>query len=183
MAVGVSPFCQTCISNHKFYAAALADYLPEENNREYAQALANLPAFKKQIEHRYPLVCGQCAESVTARLKRNDYLAKSEALGLRIRAQQQRQSLSRNWVLHAIWFVRGILWISYIILMTAHLFYGRHILEDLCRRLYPWSFFVVFWDYQWYARQHAPLITIGKKEISSCSGSAPTPKSLLHLLH
>ena len=164
MAAVASPFCQTCTSNHKFYTAALADYLPEEHDREYAKALAQLPIFKRQLEDRYPLVCSNCADAVSNRLKSNNYIAKAETLGMRIKTQQELQGLRRNWVISAIWAIRGLLWISFtLLMMTFHFSRQTLAVENLCKRLYPWSFFVVFWDYKWYARQQAPSMKVTGK--------------------
>ena len=161
-----SPFCQTCTSNHRFYTAALAEYLPEEHDLEYSKALAQLPTFKRQLEERYPLICSNCADDVSNRMMSNNYIAKAETLGMRIKTQQELQLVRKNWVTCAVWAIRGLMWISFTLLMiTFHFDRQTLALETICKRLYPWSFFVVFWDYQWYARQQAPWMKVtGKRD-------------------
>ncbi|KAG8631094.1 hypothetical protein KVT40_000234 [Elsinoe batatas] len=75
-----SLFCKNCLTNQHFLSQRLADYLPDEEDPRYDEFLAAYPAYKKDIERRYPPVCSKCEPRVRERLKKTSYAAKSDIL-------------------------------------------------------------------------------------------------------
>ena len=61
-------FCSTCIKNQQLLTAALANYLPPSEDPLYDRYEASLPEYQRNLEDRYPQVCGQCEPSVRERL-------------------------------------------------------------------------------------------------------------------
>ena len=68
------------------------------------------------LQERYPAVCEACAPGVQARLQRNNYLAKSTALGHWLNTSPTQAVKSANPLLSYlqlfVWMLRGCLWIS-----------------------------------------------------------------------
>ncbi|BFZ54346.1 hypothetical protein PYCC9005_001380 [Savitreella phatthalungensis] len=117
-----SPFCSVCISNHALLTKTLASYLPDEDDPDYHVYEQALPAYRTALEERYPPVCTACTPGVRARLERNNYVAKSSALGQwlsRAKAVQMKGSTGLSQSLRkAAWAVRGLLWFGGAILFT-----------------------------------------------------------------
>ncbi|KAK9473846.1 Ima1 N-terminal domain-containing protein [Dipodascopsis tothii] len=76
-----TPFCRTCETNQSIVQKILAEYLPDERDPEYAVRSQSLEAYRTTLEERYPPVCLECRPKVVEQLKRNNYSAKSHALG------------------------------------------------------------------------------------------------------
>lgn len=107
-------FCDVCISNQTLLVKNLASFLPPEDHPDYDTYAAALPAHKAELEVKYPQVCADCEERVHARLQRNNYLAKTSALGgfLKRRSRQivHRQWDTVTWFRVWVWWLRGISW-------------------------------------------------------------------------
>lgn len=67
------------------------------------------------MEIKYPQVCEDCEERVRARLHRNNYLAKTSALGGFLRRKRNGTTVEQKWdgwtwIKVGIWYVRGGMW-------------------------------------------------------------------------
>lgn len=103
-----SPFCAVCSSNQALLTKTLASYLPDEEDRDYALYERALPAYKASLEERFPPFCASCAPALQARLERNNYVAKSLALGGWLNGKTDRR-IRVSLVQQSIWFMRGCL--------------------------------------------------------------------------
>ena len=93
----------------------LASFLPPEDHPDYETYAAALPAYQAELEVKYPPVCADCEERVRARLQRNNYLAKTSALGGFLKKRRMKDEYLVKWSLvmwirFGIWLVRGALW-------------------------------------------------------------------------
>ncbi|KAK9462993.1 Ima1 N-terminal domain-containing protein [Lipomyces oligophaga] len=77
----VSPFCRQCLLNHRIVAESLANYLPSESDHRYREFERRLPAYKAELELRYPPYCGRCFQNVRDRMVHNNYRARAQILG------------------------------------------------------------------------------------------------------
>lgn len=69
-------FCNRCLNNQRIYVESLARYLPDdvdESDPIYRKFEAALPAYKAQLEQRYPQVCKRCAYNVQKKVHEADY--------------------------------------------------------------------------------------------------------------
>ncbi|KAL1302103.1 hypothetical protein AAFC00_002538 [Neodothiora populina] len=73
-------FCNTCIKNQYFLTQLLSEYLPSEDDAEYEKYEREYPAYRKDLERRYPQVCHQCAPRVQERIHKTSYAAKVDFL-------------------------------------------------------------------------------------------------------
>lgn len=74
-------FCHTCRTNQVLTLNMLADYLPGEEDPEYAEKLRCLPEYETSLVSRYPPVCSDCAPEVQQRITERDQFARSWSLG------------------------------------------------------------------------------------------------------
>ncbi|KAK0539673.1 hypothetical protein OC842_000864 [Tilletia horrida] len=74
------PFCHTCLTNQSLLMNMLANYLPDESDPTYPEALAQLPTYRASLLSRYPPVCADCTPAVHEHLGRANGLAKQEAM-------------------------------------------------------------------------------------------------------
>lgn len=75
-----SIFCTTCLKNQYLYTTALSEYLPDDEDPNYAELEAALPQYERELDLRYPRCCHQCEPKVQAQLQRANYAAKSDHL-------------------------------------------------------------------------------------------------------
>ncbi|ORY83018.1 Ima1 N-terminal domain-domain-containing protein [Protomyces lactucae-debilis] len=163
-----SPFCATCSSNQALLTKTLASYLPDESDKDYALYESALPAYKASLEERFPPFCASCAPALQARLERNNYVAKSIALGGWLSGRIDQQS-HVSWLGHATWLVRGIcFWTVHAAVLIWCLCeaVSRPIQSDL-----SWPMIMVclclgaFWNPQAIAHQQFPRLKVhGKSE-------------------
>ena len=109
------PFCDSCISNQTLLVQNLAAFLPAEDHPDYDTYVSALPAYKAELELKYPQVCEDCEDRVRQRLQRNNYVAKTSALGIFLKQRKRQQLESVNWGIVTwfrvvVWYVRGMLW-------------------------------------------------------------------------
>jgi hypothetical protein len=79
------------LKNQQFYVNALASYLPDPSDPDYAKYEAKLPEYKANLEKRYPQVCAKCVEQVNNRIKSMTYLTKAENLKVSLDRTRKRQ--------------------------------------------------------------------------------------------
>lgn len=60
------------------YNTKLSDYLPDPDDPEYDAYEARLPAYKKELEERFPQCCAQCEPKVRAQLQQTTYNARTD---------------------------------------------------------------------------------------------------------
>lgn len=65
-------FCRTCAQNQHLFNETLANYLPDESHPQYHEFAKAIPAYKVQLEKRYPLVCKKCAPQAQSTINRAD---------------------------------------------------------------------------------------------------------------
>lgn len=70
----------TCIKNQHLYHESLASYFPPEDTPNYQDWEKQLPAYKKNLEERYPQVCESCEPGALAWLRSSNYAAKADNL-------------------------------------------------------------------------------------------------------
>lgn len=75
-----SLFCQTCLKNQHIFSETLAAYFPSQDAPNYAEFEKAYPAYRKDLEERYPQVCGDCAPRVQERIRATGYAAKTDHL-------------------------------------------------------------------------------------------------------
>ncbi|KIV78755.1 hypothetical protein PV11_06367 [Exophiala sideris] len=90
-----SIFCSTCLKNQQLYTYNLAQFLPDPDDPEYDKLEAELPAYKKGLEQRYPQCCARCEPKVRARLHQATYNARSDHLRRVLEKSRQRRISSR----------------------------------------------------------------------------------------
>ncbi|KAK7207173.1 Ima1 N-terminal domain-containing protein [Myxozyma melibiosi] len=86
------PFCSQCLLNHRIVAEAMANFLPSESDPRYEDYARRAPAYKAELETRYPPYCDACHQKVVDQIKENNYKARSLVLGdmLKKRRRQPR---------------------------------------------------------------------------------------------
>ena len=107
-------FCKTCIHNQHIYHQTLANYLPDPSDARYHEYERNLPAYKADLEKRYPQICANCVPRANQRLKAATYAAQSDHVRrqlLKTKSASHMPSAGRNWDwrLAALSLV-GVLW-------------------------------------------------------------------------
>ncbi|KAL1959222.1 hypothetical protein VTO42DRAFT_2727 [Malbranchea cinnamomea] len=90
-----SLFCSTCLKNQRLLTQALASYLPSPSHPEYAAYEASYPAYRRNLEARYPQVCEKCEPRVRERIRQAGYAAKADHLR-RMMEQSRSGRLQRH---------------------------------------------------------------------------------------
>lgn len=86
-----SPFCDRCERNQSLVSRCLAEYLPEEDDPEYAEKEKKYPEYQAWIEDQFPLVCENCITRVQGRIRQAGYAAKAEAVGRKLEQSKKYQ--------------------------------------------------------------------------------------------
>ena len=73
-------FCATCIKNQHLLNENLSTYLPSTEHPDYATYEVSYPAYRKNLEARYPQVCRDCEAQVRERIRSAGYVAKTDHL-------------------------------------------------------------------------------------------------------
>lgn len=73
-------FCKACLKNQLFLTTVLAEYFPSEDDPDYEKYEREYPAYRKDLERRYPQVCQRCAPRAQERLRKTAYAAKVDNL-------------------------------------------------------------------------------------------------------
>ena len=101
-------FCRTCLTNQTLVTNILADYLPEETHPAYAERLHALPAYRRSLEHRYPLVCATCAHRVNERIRAIDARVQKQYLSTWVRRRASPASGPGNSASAAATYTRAL---------------------------------------------------------------------------
>ncbi|KAK9480913.1 Ima1 N-terminal domain-containing protein [Lipomyces japonicus] len=141
-----SPFCSNCQRNHMIVTQAIANYLPSESDSSYNFRLSQLPAYKNELERRYPLYCDNCRHVVLEKLTQNNYQAKTKILGSFLHkrnlstvsgSDDSSRLIAPVWTISTyiktiIWIARGLLlwtyWISNVLLFVFNILYSDQLL-------------------------------------------------------
>ncbi|GBE78034.1 Ima1 N-terminal domain-containing protein [Sparassis latifolia] len=113
-------FCHTCQTNQMLLAQLLSNYLPPQDDPEYAERSETYDEYRRSVEVRYPPVCAECAPAVEEEIRRRDQMARTQALGGFLHAtkrttlqapesQKDKDRLQRE---IAAWKIRGCLWLG-----------------------------------------------------------------------
>ncbi|EJU00012.1 hypothetical protein DACRYDRAFT_117616 [Dacryopinax primogenitus] len=128
-----STFCTQCVTNQKLIVEMLANYIPEESDSGYHAALANIAAYRADLERRYPPLCEECRPRVEAELKKRSDEATAEirasmatssgptVSGTPIKAMKEGRKEGGDlstWEVY-VWRIRGFLWILGLVLSVA----------------------------------------------------------------
>ncbi|KAF1976116.1 hypothetical protein BU23DRAFT_529357 [Bimuria novae-zelandiae CBS 107.79] len=136
-----SPFCDRCEKNQLIVNRALAEWLPDEDDPEYAKQEKSLPQYRAQLEEHYPQVCENCIERVQARIRQAGYAAKADAMIRRMeqsRKYQDKAHTSRQlWTLAIVWLGKMVYISSVVALLVWHLF-GVMAVFDVADHQFDW---------------------------------------------
>ncbi|KAF1928558.1 uncharacterized protein M421DRAFT_420445 [Didymella exigua CBS 183.55] len=126
-------FCSSCQRNQLLLNKTLAEYLPDEDDPDYAQYLASLDAYRSELEDRYPQVCARCLPRVQDQIRAAGYAAKADHLRRmmdRSREHSRTAHTSRQaWTLRAIALAKcvyigsvlvGLLWHAMGLTMASY---------------------------------------------------------------
>lgn len=73
-------FCAACQRNQLLLNKTLAEYLPDEDDPDYARYAASLDTYRDELEERYPQVCHLCLPRVQDQIRAAGYAAKADNL-------------------------------------------------------------------------------------------------------
>ncbi|KIW18589.1 hypothetical protein PV08_02877 [Exophiala spinifera] len=120
-------FCSTCLKNQQFYTYHLAQFLPDPDHPDYEKLEAELPAYKKGLEERYPQCCPRCEPKVRAKLHQATYHARSDHLRRVLEKSRQRRIGSRLGWRSLLVSAAGVgYFLSFVVQLGWHL-YGSQI--------------------------------------------------------
>ncbi|KAF1922063.1 Ima1 N-terminal domain-containing protein [Ampelomyces quisqualis] len=127
-----SPFCDTCQRNQALLQSLVAEYLPDEDDPEYATYEAAFDGYRAELEERWPPVCRHCAARVDDQIRGAGYAAKADHLRrLMEKSEQKRRTVHtarQAWTLRLIssakWtyicsLLGQVLWHAFGYLMAA----------------------------------------------------------------
>ncbi|KAF1960365.1 hypothetical protein CC80DRAFT_466166 [Byssothecium circinans] len=118
-----SPFCETCQHNQFLLNKTIAEYIPDEDDPQYAQYVKSADEYRAELEERYPQVCEDCIDRVQERIRAAGYAAKADHLRRRLEQSKKykvpenslRQVVTLAVICIAKWFYLvnvffGLLW-------------------------------------------------------------------------
>lgn len=121
-----SPFCDTCQRNQTLVQNLVAEYLPDEDDPEYAKYEAHFDAYRAELEGRYPQVCKDCEDRVNDQIRRAGYVAKADHLRrVMERSEKKRrtpQTLRQAWTLRSISLAKWTYILSFFVQVSWHIF-------------------------------------------------------------
>lgn len=113
---GASVFCRSCQTNQMLLLNLMSNYLPDPEDPSYDSLVEQLPAYQESLHQRYPPVCKDCQGTVDEQLKSKQYMARTAALGARLKQTKRLEAeriakpdLPRDVVL---WRMRGAFWVA-----------------------------------------------------------------------
>ncbi|OAL48737.1 hypothetical protein IQ07DRAFT_512882 [Pyrenochaeta sp. DS3sAY3a] len=90
-------FCDTCQHNQDLYNKMLAEYLPDDDDPEYAKFEAALEDYKIELEERYPHVCQACRPRVEEHIRNTQYAARADHLRRMLEKSDQKRKAVQTW--------------------------------------------------------------------------------------
>ena len=124
-----SPFCDRCEKNQTIVNRCLAEWLPEEDDPEYAKKEKSLPQYQAQLEEQFPQVCESCIARVQGRIRQAGYAAKAEAVGRKLEQSKKYQDTTHTprqlLTLAIIWLAKYTYIASLIATLLWHVFSAR----------------------------------------------------------
>jgi hypothetical protein len=121
-----SPFCDTCQRNQTLVQNLVAEYLPDEDDPEYARYEAHFDAYRAELEGRYPQVCKDCEDRVNDQIQRAGYVAKADHLRrVMERSEKKRktpQTSRQAWMLRLIALAQCTYILSFFAQILWHIF-------------------------------------------------------------
>ncbi|KZO89658.1 hypothetical protein CALVIDRAFT_543389 [Calocera viscosa TUFC12733] len=125
-----SPFCTQCVTNQKLIVEMVANYIPDESDPNYLAALANVSAYRADLERRYPPLCEECRPRVEEELRKHNNEATAEIRASMAAAtfaspsstprhdvRRETRELRRGEL--RLWRVRGLIWVLGLVLSVA----------------------------------------------------------------
>jgi hypothetical protein len=133
--VDSSIFCSNCLKNQYILNATLSNYLPSQDDPAYSQFEARLPAYRKELEDRYPQVCAECEPRVRERLQQAGYHAKADHIR-RVMERSRARRVADIWGWRSLVIKSGgiLYWTSFA---TQLLWHAMGALTD--QSIYPES--------------------------------------------
>jgi hypothetical protein len=120
-----SPFCNACQHNQALVQKLVAEYLPDEDDAEYAKYEAAFDGYRAELEERWPQVCKECEGRVNDQIRNAGYTAKADHLRrVMDRSDQKRRSVltSRQaWTLKAISLAKWTYIIGFLVQVLWHI--------------------------------------------------------------
>ncbi|KAK7181510.1 hypothetical protein DPSP01_008909 [Paraphaeosphaeria sporulosa] len=137
-----SPFCERCEKNQLIVNRSLAEYLPDEDDPQYAKYDKALPQYQAQLEERYPPVCENCIERVQAGIRQAGYATKAEELRRKLdqskKYQKETPTVRQTCTLWIIWLGRWAYITSVLVIMLWHSL-GAIAYFDFSERDFDWA--------------------------------------------
>ncbi|KAH8730179.1 Ima1 N-terminal domain-containing protein [Phaeosphaeriaceae sp. PMI808] len=119
-----SPFCDTCQRNQTMLQKLIAEYLPDEDDPEYAKYEAAFDAYRAELDERYPQVCKDCESRVNAQIRNAGYAAKADHLRrIMERSEQKKRTVQTSrqaWTLKLIVLAKWTYITSFAIQIIWH---------------------------------------------------------------
>nr|OQO19386.1 hypothetical protein B0A51_10594 [Rachicladosporium sp. CCFEE 5018] len=103
-------FCATCQHNQQIFTETLANYLPDDEDPQYAAYEQRLSQFKKELEERYPQICVACAPKVQMRIHGADRMGLTEEMARTRRRERGGGRVGEGRDSWGKWAVRWGLW-------------------------------------------------------------------------
>jgi hypothetical protein len=121
-----SPFCDTCQRNQSLVQNLVAEYLPDEDDPEYARYEAAFDGYRAELEERYPQVCKGCEGRVNDQIRSAGYVAKADHLRrIMERSEQKRRTVQTSrqaWTLQLIALAKWTYILSFFVQILWHIF-------------------------------------------------------------
>ncbi|KAJ4987258.1 hypothetical protein SVAN01_07269 [Stagonosporopsis vannaccii] len=117
-------FCTTCQRNQMLLNKTLAEYLPDEDDPDYADYASSLDAYRHELEDRYPQVCQDCLPRVQDQIRAAGYAAKADNLRRMIdRSREHSRTVHtprQTWTLRLIALAKCIYLSSVVVGLLWH---------------------------------------------------------------
>lgn len=120
-----SPFCDTCQRNQALVQNLVAEYLPNEDDKEYAKYEASFNGWRAELEDRYPQVCKKCEARVNDQIRNAGYAARADnARRLLERSSAKKrtvQTVRQAWTLKLISLAKWTYILSFLVQVLWHI--------------------------------------------------------------
>ncbi|KAH7389510.1 Ima1 N-terminal domain-containing protein [Phaeosphaeria sp. MPI-PUGE-AT-0046c] len=119
-----SPFCDSCQRNQALVQNLIAEYLPDEDDPEYAKYEASFDGYRAELEERYPQVCKNCEARVNDQIRNAGYAAKADNLRrLMERSNEKKRTVQTSrqaWTLKLISLAKWTYIASFFVQVSWH---------------------------------------------------------------